>query len=141
MRGNSEHTPARRPTRSSCLVERPAQLRWLGRPDTAALLITRTHDRASRIRRALVAGLACWGGAIIALFLPGLHFVLVPLLLIGGPALAFIRLAERVQVVGVRGHCPACDAAIDERIQGSLVTVMSLRCETCHRAIELHAAP
>lgn len=119
------------------LAERPAALRWLGRPDTPATIVVRTHDRAARVRRAALAWLACWAGAVPALFLPGLHFVLVPLLVLGGPVLAFARLAEHTQALRVRGTCPACGVAIDEPLRSALRAGMTLRCDACRRAIEL----
>lgn len=119
------------------LAERPATLRWLGRPDTPATITVRLHDRAARVRRATLAWLACWACAAPALFLPGLHFVLVPLLVLGGPVLAFARLAEHTQASRVRGACPACGVAIDEPLRSTLRVGMTLRCDACRRAIAL----
>lgn len=133
MRGERLDAP------SPSLAERPAVLRWSGRPDTPATITVRLHDRAARVRRAAIAGLACWACAVPALFLPGLHFVLVPLLLLGGPWLALTRMAEREQALRLHGTCPACGAARDEALQGALRPGMTLRCDACRRAIEVVA--
>ena len=124
---------------SPSLAERPAVLRWSGRPDTPATITVRLHDRASRVRRAAIAWLVCWACAVPALFLPGLHFVLVPLLLLGGPWLALTRMGEREQTLRLRGTCPACGVARDEALQSALRPGLTLRCDACRRAIEVVA--
>jgi hypothetical protein len=133
VRVDDSHAP------SSSLAERHAVLRWRGRPDTPATITVRLHDRAARMRRAALAWLACWGCAVPALFLPGLHFVLVPLLVLGGPWLALTRMAEREQALRVHGRCPACGAARDEALRSALRPGMTLRCDDCRRAIEIVA--
>lgn len=114
-------------------------LRWHGRPDTSATITVRLHDRAARMRRAAIAWLTCWACAVPALFLPGLHFVLVPLLLLGGPWLALMRMAEREQALRLQGTCPACGVACDEALPSALRSGMTRRCDACRRAIEIVA--
>lgn len=56
-----------------------------------------------------LAGLVCaWLLAIAALFIPIAHFVLVPLLLIAGPSLAYRLYQRKQQAVSLDGQCPKC---------------------------------
>lgn len=95
------------------------------------------RDAAARTRRAALTWAGCWGCAVLAVFLPLLHFVLVPLLLIGGPMLALQRSRERYQLLRVRGACPGCGATLDEPMQSALSTGITLRCASCRRAVTL----
>lgn len=97
------------------------------------------HPRPDRVRRALLGLAACWGAAIGAVFLPVLHFVLVPSLLLAGPLLAFARLGEKRTVTRIAGPCPACGGAIALRPGGSAAAVV--RCDHCRRAVEWAIPP
>ena len=97
------------------------------------------HAKRDRVRRALLGLAACWGAAVAAVFLPVLHFVLVPTLLIAGPLLAFARLGERRTVTGITGPCPACGEPISLRPGGSAAAVV--RCDHCRRPVEWSLAP
>jgi hypothetical protein len=97
------------------------------------------HAKRDRVRRALLGLAACWGAAVAAVFLPVLHFVLVPALLIAGPLLAFARLGERRTITGITGPCPACGGAITLRPGGSAAAVV--RCDHCRRPVEWSLAP
>jgi len=100
---------------------------------TDALARVAVHGRADRVRRAVLGLLGCWAAACVALFLPVLHFVLVPSLLIAGPWLALVRLGERRTVLGVEGPCPACGGAIVTRPGGG--ATQEVRCDHCRRSI------
>ena len=97
------------------------------------------HAKRDRVRRALLGLAACWGAAVAAVFLPVLHFVLVPTLLIAGPLLAFARLGERRTVTGITGPCPACGEPISLRPGGSAAAVV--RCDHCRRPVAWSLAP
>ena len=97
------------------------------------------HAHPDRVRRALLGLAACWGAAIAALFLPVLHFVLVPSLLLAGPLLAFARLGEKRTVTRIAGPCPACGGTIELRPGGSAAAVV--RCDHCRRPVEWAIPP
>jgi hypothetical protein len=61
-------------------------------------------------KRALRTWIYCWGAAIGAVFLPLLHFVLVPALLVAGPVVFLIMSRSRSRMLGGRGTCPGCQA-------------------------------
>jgi len=112
-----------------------------GRPETDAALTVLRHDRAARMRRSLQALGACWGCAIIAVFLPVLHFVLVPLLLLAGPLMSLQKFREHVTLVRAEGACPACAAPQAHRLNSEARERTVLRCEACGRALELRPDP
>jgi hypothetical protein len=103
----------------------------------AATVRVRGHDRRDRVRRAVLGFAACWGAAILAVFLPVLHFVLVPALVIAGPLVALSQLRQHVTIVDVEGPCPACGAAIREKLNSDARLPIELRCEQCRRALKV----
>lgn len=117
-----------------------AWLTYSGRPDTPVELRIRQHAAADRLRRAFVAGGACFGAAIAAVFLPVLHFILVPALLIATPFVFAGRLHEPVTVLGGHGACPACGHEQELAVRGALRPRTSLRCDRCGRELVLVTA-
>jgi len=99
------------------------------------------HGRPDRLRRAARAWAGCWGAAIVAVFLPVLHFILVPSLLVGGPLYAMVMMREKVTVLGADGNCPACGVAQHPRLKSGASATMGFRCESCRRALELRLPP
>jgi hypothetical protein len=119
-----------------------ARLRYVGKPDTAATARVRRYDRALRMRRALQTLGTGWGLAIAAIFLPVLHFILVPALALGTPLIALQRWGEASVLVGASGACPACGAAQDWKLHPSkLGEPVAHRCESCGRALTLETDP
>jgi len=66
------------------------------------------YDEKARLKRALQMLGLCWGGAILAVFLPIVHFVLVPGLFLGGIFLAVYMHGIHSLVLGGKGICPSC---------------------------------
>jgi hypothetical protein len=125
------------PTPLAAGVERvPAEFAYHDRMAPATVSI-RQHSRPERLRRAARAWAGCWGAAIVAVFLPVLHFVLVPALLAGGPLYAMVMMRERVTVLGADGDCPACGAAQHPKLKAGASASMDFRCEGCRRALLL----
>lgn len=103
----------------------------------AATVRVRGHDRRDRMRRAALGLGACWGAAILAVFLPVLHFILVPALIVAGPLVLLSQLRQHVTIVDVEGPCPACGAAIREKLNRDARLPIELRCEQCRRALQV----
>src|SRR5689334_8218551 len=95
------------------------------------------HDRADRARRAVLGLGACWGAAILAIFIPLLHFILVPSLIVAGPLVALSQLKQRVTILDIDGPCPCCGGPIHEKIDGDSRMRMELRCDSCRRALSV----
>jgi len=49
-----------------------------------------------------------WGAAIVCLFIPIVHFLLVPLFLITGLALAIVAFLGSIRIIGSELICPDC---------------------------------
>ena len=114
----------------------PAEFVYHDRVGPATVNV-KQHGKPDRMRRAAKAWAGCWGAAIAAVFLPVLHFILVPALLVGGPLYAMVMLREKVTVLGADGNCPACGAAQHPRLKTGASASMGFRCESCRRALEL----
>ncbi len=69
-------------------------------------------NASDRMRRSIKCLGMCWGGAIVAVFLPILHFILVPLLLIAGPCWAYYVYQQEQRLAGGQGTCPDCNASL-----------------------------
>lgn len=69
-------------------------------------------NKKERTKRALKFGGMCWGFAIVCVFIPLLHFILVPGFLIAGPIVAFVVLSRESAILGGKGLCPYCNAAL-----------------------------
>jgi len=102
-----------------------------------AMVSVRQHGKPDRLKRAAKAWAGCWGAAIVAVFLPVLHFILVPALLVGGPLYAMVMMREKVTVLGADGNCPACGVPQHPRPKAGASATMAFRCESCRRALEL----
>ena len=73
---------------------------------------TQAELRPLSQRERLIAGLKvmgmCWGIAILTVFVPVLHFVLVPGFLIGGIVGFFIRFRLTELMESTQAKCPEC---------------------------------
>lgn len=116
-------------------------LTYPDRPAAQATVRARHRDAKARFTRAVMTWAAGWGLAVAAVFLPLLHFVLVPLLLIGGPALAWQRMREAATLVDAHGACPACGAERTIALGGAWRERTPLRCEGCGRGLMLELPP
>lgn len=102
--------------------------------------LARVIDYGPRERavRGVRTWLGLWGLAVAAVFVPLLHFVLVPGLLVGGVLMGLLRARERGTIVSVRGRCPACSVEQTTALKAPLVPAVSFRCASCGRPLWLH---
>ena len=122
-------------------VEIPATLTAFGAspvPVTATVLSQAPGERMARTAAALGA---CWGLALVSLFIPVEHFILVPTFFIAGIAVAVVRMREDTRLLGVRGTCPRCGQAQDFEVGGRFTPSRSLDCPRCHNTLTLTADP
>jgi len=122
------------------IVEVPAVFRYPGKADAAAVLSIRRRNRRERMVAVARTWALCWLAAVVAVFLPVLHFVLVPALLLGGPFYALSMRHENATLLRATGACPACDVALVYTQQRRATTEMALRCDGCGRALRLVVA-
>lgn len=75
---------------------------------TSGTVLHQVWDKKDRTKRALKSLAQCWGGALVSVLIPLVHFVAVPSLLLAGPLLFFWRLTQKEVILGGKGQCPSC---------------------------------
>lgn len=98
-------------------------------PVTAELEVT-AFGIGQRIGRAAIRLVVCWALAVATVFVPLLHFVLVPGFAVLGPVLAFLAFRPTVKVTSPTVTCPRCGerSTIEDGTTGWPAT---LRCSHC----------
>ncbi len=82
--------------------------------------IIKEYNPRERGMRALKIGAAFWGGAVVSVLVPVLHFVLVPGLFISGPIMAWIQYKQENQIHDAKITCPECKKDIEiKKISGN----------------------
>lgn len=123
------------------MPERAVTLSLPNCTDTRAVAVVVERSLPARALRAGVALAVLWGAALICVFIPLLHFVLVPTLLLAGIAVAALRLTERVSMLEVRGACPRCSVGRVFETSGRFRDRCALHCDGCGNAISVRLAP
>jgi hypothetical protein len=118
----------------------PVTLTVFGASPTPAVAIVWRRSFASRLGRAGLGLAIAWVLAFPAIFLPVLHFVLVPGFLIGGVVLAAVRLREDRTLARVEGTCPRCRAPLDAAPGGRFRLPRLVQCRQCKNTLTLAAA-
>lgn len=88
-----------------------------------------------KLRAIRVLGIA-WAMGIVFVFIPLLHFILVPAFVLGGPILAYFTFAQGSTVLGGEGACPACGQRfLVERAAEKWP--LADTCSSCHARVEI----
>ena len=82
----------------------------------------------------------CTGLALVSLFIPVAHFILVPTFVGAGIAVAVVRAREDTRLLRVHGVCPRCATAQDFEGGGRFTRTRTLDCPTCHTNLTLTAS-
>lgn len=98
---------------------------------TEALVTIADWTALERIRRGAVGLALCWGLAGASLPIPGLHFVLPPVLLLAGPIVFVVRLLVSSSFKQVDGVCPRCKVARAMPTSGKVVDETNVFCDGC----------
>jgi hypothetical protein len=122
--------------RSSRFVTAP--LTGFGCTPTEARIVVMQLTPRRRLARAGAVFLAGLAAALIALPIPLVHFVLVPGALLGGMAVALVRLRHREIIDLAEAVCPCCGKEQRLGLAGRVFRLpRAVRCEGCRRALEL----
>ncbi len=89
-------------------------------------------DKEERRKLFLKIWFGGWGLAVACVFLPMIHFVLVPALLIGSPIAASYKAKQTSVVLGGKGICPACKAEL-KISKGPVKWPLEETCTACWR--------
>jgi len=93
-----------------------------------------------RIKRALVMAAKCLGGTALCIFIPGAHFILVPLgLLVVTPLMAWYTFRVKTKIVSATIECPKCHAPLNVLTTQEIYPIYE-NCSSCHRQISLARA-
>lgn len=107
-----------------------------GQP-TAGQVTIHCFDRAQRVKRALGALGKWWGIAVLSVFIPVAHFILVPSFLAYGGWQFFQRLGTAELATDAHGTCPDCGAAQVLDLAPRWRAPQPVTCRHCHRGLRL----
>ena len=95
-------------------------------------------NKKERMFRAFKFGGMCWGAALVAVFIPLLHFILVPGFLIAGPIVAYFIAGQESRVLGGEGICPSCHAPLILAPAGLHFPISDL-CTRCQSSVKIES--
>ncbi len=122
------------------VVDIPATLSAFGAPPVHATATVQNQSPAERLRRTAAGVGLCAGLALVSLFIPVAHFILVPTFVGAGIAVAVVRAREDTRLLRVHGVCPRCATAQDFEGGGRFTQSRTLDCPTCHTHLTLTAS-
>ncbi|MCA2976999.1 MAG: hypothetical protein INH41_07615 [Myxococcaceae bacterium] len=96
-----------------------------------------TFSLIERTRRAAMGLALCWSLAFASLFIPVVHFVAPPVLLLAGPIAFVVRFLTREALRQVRGVCPRCRAERVLPASGAPKPERNVFCEGCGNQLTL----
>jgi len=100
-------------------------------------LYSSSFSSAERMVRAgKVLGIA-WLLALITAFIPIAHFFLVPLFLIAGPVMAFMKYKAETVLEKAHGTCPECSKAVDINLDPADRLPKRTYCPGCNKPLQL----
>jgi hypothetical protein len=114
-----------------------AEITIFGSPPSKAVVTVVRPSPGQRVAQALKASGVFWAVAAGCVFLPGLHFVLVPTFLLIGAVTGFKHLRDQEIVSRVHGACPRCGVEQDFASGHRLTPTWSLDCPACHNTLTL----
>jgi hypothetical protein len=123
-------------TSSSTRVQPFLLTGYHGQPTPGSVTI-HTFDREQRVRRALAGLGRWWGVALLSVFIPVAHFVLVPSFLIYGVWQSVQRLGTVELATDARGRCPDCGAEQALELAPRWRAPQPVTCRQCHRGLRL----
>jgi hypothetical protein len=123
------------------VVQVPVVLTAFGALPTPAQATVVVQGPSRRATRALTGLGACWGLALVSVFIPVAHFVLVPTFIVAGVVVAVLRAREERRLMSVSGACPRCGAGLALTPGRRFQADCALDCPHCHQVLRLSTAP
>jgi hypothetical protein len=103
----------------------------------SALASVEAFPQGQRFTRAVQGLGKWWVVALLCVFIPVAHFVLVPGFVLVGGVIFFQRLSRREEVVKVTGACPDCQAEQVFEVGPRWRPPFSCSCRDCGRGLDL----
>jgi len=122
-------------------IDLPASLSVFGAEPSPILVTVTRPSPGKRLARAARGAGIFWAVAAGCVFLPGLHFVLVPTFLLAGVVAGMRHLRDTEVTSRVHGACPRCGHEQDFAAGNRLTPTWSLDCPTCHNTLTLTLSP
>ncbi len=113
----------------------PFLLTGYGGDSTPGVATVTTFDRAEGIRRAVKGLAVAWGAAVVSIFIPVAHFLLVPGFALAGVFVFTKRIRMREVAESIHGTCPNCGHEQDFNPSGDWHLPMHLTCANCSRLL------
>jgi len=95
------------------------------------------YSQSERTTRALKMLALMWLFAIITVFIPLAHFVLVPAFLIAGPVIAYKRYQMEEHPSSAEGECPTCQQPSSIHLEPSDTLPMWTYCSVNNDPVQL----
>ena len=122
-------------------IEIEARLTAFGYEPSAATAVVVEQPPGTRAGRVLGGLGMFWGLALVSVFIPLAHFILVPSFVVAGIVTALLRAREDRRLILLRGSCPRCGAAQEFRPGGRFAGGRSFDCPKCHGNVTLAVPP
>ena len=106
-------------------------------PVQAGTLYSQAFSNAERVQRALKMLAILWALALVTVFIPIAHFVLVPTFLLAGPIVAFRRYGMKSALEKVGAVCPACSQKIIIPLEPTDQLPKRTYCPACNKPLRL----
>lgn len=91
-------------------------------------------DRFTQASKALVI---CWVLAVITAFIPIAHFFLVPLFVIAGPVMAYMKYGAAEITEDAVGICPECNENVTIKLDPADKLPKWTYCPACNKPLQL----
>jgi len=118
------------PTRNQAFV-----LRGFSDPPGPGHCTVVSFDRRARSRRALRALGKWWGIALLSVFIPVAHFLLVPSFFLFGIFMSVQNLGTSELAKDARGVCPDCGTEQSLDLAAKWRVPQQVTCRNCHRGL------
>ncbi len=115
---------------------RTHRARFTENQDSEGTVVIQYWKPRDRLLRSIKLSAICFGMAGVAVFIPGLHFILVPGLLLASPIIGFFTYGQQSAVIGGEGTCPACQSPF-KVAKGSSQFPLNDLCTNCQRTIKI----
>lgn len=101
------------------------------------VLYLSSFSRNDRLKRAFSSMLLCWLAAGLSVFIPIAHFFLVPVLLISGPVLFYIKVNQQQAKEKIEGVCPSTQSPLLIELEANAKMPMWTYCTVCNKSIKI----